>query len=167
MGKTTDLRNELRRVFFPFMKEKGFAAVKGGSPLFMEFRKTDAHRTYLLDIQWDKYQRPRFVINFAHCDNSGVTFAGKHIPAESVLIGQTPVMGRLYQGKRRSLTREGNWFRQDVPILKRLLVLSASYPATQVVEHLMKVIPEVEHYWGSGEVGKHMVVWRSETGSAL
>ncbi len=158
MGKSAELREEVRKSFFPFIKARGFIQEKSGSPLFMSFRKKGEDRTYLVDIHWDKRYHPRFVVEFGHCDNDGVDFGGVHIGAEKVSQGQLQHRGRIYAKRGNKFWSPGDWFRQDVPLLKRLFLFKALYPASEVVEQLRTNFVELETFWQSGQAGPHLDV---------
>ena len=64
MGRTTDLRREMKRRFFPAMIDSGFSVDMRNAPSFVDFRRITPDAIQAFDIQWEKYGRPRFVINF-------------------------------------------------------------------------------------------------------
>jgi hypothetical protein len=66
MGRTTDLRREIKRRFFPVMADKGFSLDMRDAPFFVGFRRMTSEAIYVCDIQWEKYSRPCFVINFGN-----------------------------------------------------------------------------------------------------
>lgn len=157
MGTTTDLRRELKKVFFPLVLERGFVMSNRHAPNFIEFRRQDENGIHVFDIQWEKYGRPRFVINFGTCPLEGITVHGQHFPAAEVSAGWLPENGRLQPGKG---TSSGSWFRQDKPLLQRVLSQERLYPAAQVIADLIKLFPEVESYWSTGAAGPHLRVFK-------
>ena len=158
MGKSTELRQAVRSTFFPLLQERGFVYEKSGSPLFMSFRKIGEHQTYLIDIHWDKYYRPRFVIEFGHCGNEGVEYCGTHISADEVLQGQLQHQGRLYANRGNKFWSRGDWFRQDLPLLKRLILFKAKYPADRIIDQLIQRFYDLEVFWQSGQCSKYLAV---------
>src|SRR5215470_19180326 len=113
MGKTTDLRREIKRRFVPVMTAKGFSLDMRDAPSYVGFRRMTGDAVQVCDIQWEKYGRPRFAINFGTCSPGGVICHGEPIRAEDVTASTTPVFGRLVPGRRHSV---GGWFRQDRPL---------------------------------------------------
>lgn len=153
MESTTSLRNEIKRVFIPYLTEKGFSVDMRGAPQFLIFRRINERAIDVCDIQWEKHGRPRFVVNFAKCGADGVVFRGKHIAPEDFVSFYGICFGRLCPG--RGWTTRG-WFRQDRPVLERLQCWSKFYTPQEVVETLNALFVEVEEFWASGRVGPHI-----------
>lgn len=157
MGKTSELRSEVKRVFFPLVESHGFSIDQRDAPTFITFRRTVGESLHVFDVQWDKYGRPRFVVNFGICPASGLHLSGKDIPPDQVLAGWAPQGGRL---QPRPGASDANWFRQDTPLLARLFSGATLRPAPEVVAQLTQLFPELEAYWSTGTVGKHVRVTR-------
>ncbi len=157
MGKTSELRSEVKRVFFPLAESRGFSIDQRDAPTFTTFRHAIAESLHVFDLQWDKYGRPRSVVNFGICPVSGLHLSGKNIPSDQVLAGWTPQGGRL---QPRAGASEANWFRQDKPLLARLFLGATLRPAPEVVAQLTQLFPELEAYWSTGAVGKHVRLTR-------
>jgi hypothetical protein len=155
MGRTTALRREIKRTFIPYLVAKGFSCDMRGAPAFFTFRKIDSHAVYVCDIQWEKYGRPRFVVNFGMCSPEGVIFYGHHIPPADVEPSHTPESGRLHP-KTRPSYGTGDWFRQDLPLSKRIVSFSRLSDPAEVVAKLIALFGEVEAYWEAGRVGPHL-----------
>jgi hypothetical protein len=135
MGRTTELREAVKRDFVPFLRDKGFTLDMSDAPRCYRFRKIDSDAALECDVQWEKYSSPRFILNFYKRESKG-------------LIAQ----GRLAPSQRPST--EG-WFRQDRPWLVSL-ISSKLYPAERVVAQLIALFAEVEEYWKSGTIGPHI-----------
>lgn len=157
MGATTDLRREIKKAFVPFVQERGFVMSNRHAPNIIEFRRQAASGIHVFDIQWEKYGRPRFVINFGICPTEGITVHGQHFPAAEVATGWLPENGRLQPGRG---TSSRSWFRQDKPLLQRVLSREGLYPAAQVIAGLIQLFPEIERYWSSGAAGPHLRVFK-------
>ena len=152
MSTTTELRRELKDRFYPFLGTRGFKRDRG-SPMWQSFRKATEDDLFLLDIQWDKYHRPRFVINFGQCPAAGVQFRGKHIGPDEVMPSQASRRGRLQPGRGGS-TR--SWFCQDRSLIARILRFPRPRPAADVVDQLITLYSELERFWETGEKSKHV-----------
>ena len=116
MGKTTALRREIKRSFIPYMQGKGFVADLRDMPQVLAFRRITPARIDVCDIQWEKYGRPRFVLNFGSCGPQGVISHGKEIRPADITSWDTPIWGRLRPGRASSVS---GWFRQDRTLLQR------------------------------------------------
>jgi hypothetical protein len=155
MGRTTDLRREIKRRFFPVMADKGFSLDMRHSPFFVCFRRTLPGAIHVCDIQWEKYGRPRFVINFGKCGPAGVICHGEPIRPDDVTASATPLRGRLAPGGHSTV---GGWFRQDRPLIESVLHLSRLRPPAEVITTLLGLFHEVEEWWEDGSVGPHLRV---------
>lgn len=156
MGKTTELRREIKRTFVPFVEARGFKMDQRYAPQFLEFRRIVGDDLQVFDIQWDKTGGRRFVVNFGKCPAAGVVFFGQAIPADGISPAHCASKGRLQPGNGSALR---NWFRQDKPWLKRLLSREPLYPAQSVIEQLIAMFPEIEAYWEQNEIGPHLRVF--------
>jgi hypothetical protein len=141
MGRTTELRQTIKRDFVPFLRDKGFTLDMSDAPLLYSFRKIDSDVVSECNVQWEKYGSPRFILNFFKRGPKGLIASGRLAPSQ-----------------RRTLA---GWFRQDRPWLSRLMLsrlISSSklYPPEQVVAQLIALFGEVEEYWKSGKVGPHI-----------
>lgn len=157
MGTTTELRQEVKLRFVPFMAERGFLLDMRDAPVFFLFRRTIANTIYLCDIQWDKYGKPRFRLLFGQCTPEGVVGAdGKRIPANAMIASWCTPRGLL---KPKSTDGINAWFRQDRPWWQRLFTPRKLYPASGVVDNLITRFAEIESYWKSGQTGPHIMLW--------
>jgi hypothetical protein len=110
-------------------------------------------RIEFVEIQWEKYGRPRFVVSFGHASAKGTICFGENIAPNEVGPGQAPQYCRLHPTGNGSSTR--HWFRQDRPLVSALLARSFLYPADVPVQQLIELFAEVENYFESGIVGQH------------
>src|SRR5882672_3893352 len=152
MGAST-LRHEIRNAFVPFVRSAGFERISRGGSLVVEFRRHAGSVVHVLEVQWEKYGRPRFVINYGTCPSSGFDVHGTHFAPADVCAGWLSDSGRL-QPKRGATT--ASWFRQDYPLLARLRHRTRLRTESDVVAEAIHLFPELEAYWGSGSIGEHM-----------
>ena len=159
MGKTTELRREIKSRFVPYAAERGFSLDERLQPVSTIYRRQGANRIEMFELQWDKYGSARFVINFGMCPVQGLDINGKSTPAEDVLPTWCNETGTL-QPRRGSGTR--SWFRQDSTLLQRLMGAGTLRQPSEVADELLALFPEVERYWVSGTVGPHLKVWKRD-----
>ena len=153
MGRTTPLRREIKRTFIPHLVEKGFSTDMRHAPQFFMFRRISTDAVTACDIQWEKYGRPRFVVNFGQCGPDGVVMRGEHVLPRDILSYHGIVRGQLRPGKGAT---SRNWFRQDRPLLESIIRWSQFYTPQEVVLRLIGLFPEIEEFWASGRVGPHI-----------
>jgi hypothetical protein len=93
-------------------------------------------------------------MNFGKAPADGVVdLFGKHVMPEEIFPSHAPVWGRLAPGRGGSTA---SWFRQDRPLLERLVFLSGLRAPEQVISQLMTLFVEVEEFWASGILGPHL-----------
>jgi hypothetical protein len=157
MGKTTELRREIKARFFPYAAARGFSPDVRLQPTSVIFRRHAGERVEMFELQWDKYGSPRFAINFGTCSINGLDINGNAAPAAEALPTWCNDVGSL-QPRRGSSTR--SWFRQDSTLLRRLAGQPALRDPSEVVDDLVALFPEIERYWATGAVGPHLKIWR-------
>jgi hypothetical protein len=155
MGRTSDLRRELKRTFYPYVTDRGFQIDKSSGPHSIDFRRFGPDHIDVFDIQWEKYGRPRFVVNFGQAPSVGVTHSGESVPPEKILSYMGPQSGRLQPHVGAGT---GSWFRQDYSFLQRIIFRQAVRPAEEVVGELMSLFNELESWFEHGQLGVHMKV---------
>ena len=156
MGPTTALRREIKHRFIPHVVASGFTLDEREAPTFWLFRRQAGPSAQLFSIQWEKYGRPRFRLDFGTCPIEGLDFTGKHVEWSSMHPHWLPDAASLKPG-RAIFSR--SWFRQDRTPILQLFGATALRPAKEVVDELFSLYPEVEAYWASGKVGKHIQQW--------
>ena len=149
MSRTTELRDELKARFYPLLHEKGFTLDKGQGPYCRTFRKIVNDEVYVLELQWDKYHRPRFVINFGASFSKDIEFGGRKIEAVETSPVHLHNQGRLYPRKVRLETTR-SWFCQDRHFLLRWLGFK-NFPASSIVDQAITAFKDLETFWATGE----------------
>jgi hypothetical protein len=137
------LLEEVKRRFYPFVEARGFARVKTRSPQCALFRRKSATRCDSFEIQWDKYWRPYFVLNFG-------PGSGDIGPSSSERSG------RLQRRRGGDLCC---WFSLRRPWRNRLRTWKWNYTPAEVVEELISAFDELETWWSRGEAGPHIYVY--------
>lgn len=158
MGRSTELRREMKNRFYPYVKSIGFTVDLSHGPNSQDFRRIKENEVDVFDIQWEKYGLPRFVINFGKCPKEGVMHLGQPIPAEKVLSYMGSMQGRLRPSGQASETSTRRWFCQDRSFFLRVLLKRPDRPACDVVDELMRLFAELEAWFDTGLVGPHMHV---------
>jgi hypothetical protein len=153
MRTTTALRHALKSKFVPFMLARGFDLDQRNAPQFLEFRRTQGDEMQFVEIQWEKYGRPRFKVTAGFASQKGVICHGKQVEATEVGTGQAPRYVALYPTGNGSSTR--HWFRQDKSLISALVSGNRLYPPEETVEKLILLYQELEDYFCTREPGAH------------
>lgn len=156
MGPTTELRRALKEQFFPHAISCGFVMDNRRQPQLTTFRRRAANGVHIFDVQWEKYGRPRFAVHFGTCPASGLAANGVTLAPEETLATWCSDRGSL-RPRRRAPTHAA--FRQDATFWQRVFGRPRLRNATEVVDELAAVFPELERYWISGDVGPHLKLW--------
>lgn len=156
MGRTTDLRRALKTRFFPYALDRGFVADGRRQPVSTTFRRLAGSSVQIFDVQWEKYGKPRFAVHFGTCPAGGLSVSGTLHPPGEALPTWCPDTGSL---QPRDGTSTRSWFRQDATLLQRLLGRPPLRDPAEVAEEVVALFPELERYWQTGEVGRHMRRW--------
>ncbi len=149
-GRTTALRKSIKEEFIPLLIAKGFAVDNHYAPGTILFRRAAGDTLHICDIQWDKYGKPRFILNI------GETKLRDRQP-ETISTWDCETYLQL---KPKSGASTGNWFRQDRPLLHRLLKKEDLYPVSEVIRMLITLFSEAEEFWDKGLIGSHIQVVR-------
>lgn len=134
----------------PVLLSKGYQgpAEVTGNILVHEYRRATAQGTHVLEIQFEKHQRPRFVINL-YVEPPG----GMESFARS---GGTIMSGRL---KARSGPTTQSWFRADRSWWERMILRRSDTLENEAVELCLSLLPEVESWWSSQSPSPHISSW--------
>lgn len=131
------LREQLSKRFIPHLQSRGFAQAKdsakgnGRSSFpFGTFIREHGAGSDIIEIQFDKHSRPKFIINFS-------------LRSESDLVQSFRLHPR---------PKSAAWFTMRTFFGLR----SAETCARQVVDQLMNLFPEVESWFTDRVVGKHL-----------
>jgi hypothetical protein len=154
MARATALRDAVKKRFYPFVEGKGFAR-GNSSGYFTEFRRVRAEGVHLFDIQWDKYWRPLFVLNFHQGPARGAEGVN-----DANLEGSRfqQHAGRL---QRRRGGRMGCWFGLRRPWIRVLTSGRWSYSPDEVVDELIDAFGELEAWWEDRSEGPHIYILRA------
>lgn len=118
----------------------------------LRFHRPAAAVVHLLEIQWDRHDRPRYVVNYATCPADGLRVGERHFAPDAVSAGWLPDSGRL---QPRPGPTSAAWFRGDAAWPLRLLGRRGPDPDA-VVDATVRLLPELWRYWREGRPGPHM-----------
>jgi hypothetical protein len=150
LSKSTPYREALVSQFYPFVSGKGFVRGKANA-LFVPFHRICDSKIHWFEIQWDKYHRPFFVLNFGEITNDQSMKLERMLSDRDVM----EVAGRLQRSKGGGLS---NWFQARKPWKESLLSMSLSYTPDDVVEQLILSFSELEEWWNTKREGPHIYV---------
>jgi hypothetical protein len=156
-SRASALRDAMKERFYPFADRQGFVREKAAHSLFTAFRRQRNGKVQLFDIQWEKYHRPYFVLNFGEAPVGDLAVNGTLIAAENVRAADCPLGGRLQRRRGGSL---GCWFRLRKPMGAVLLSGVVNYRAEQVADEVIEAFQELEAWWESKVVGPHVHVFQ-------
>lgn len=145
MNQTALLREAIKAQFYPFAEARGFVRGKGAS-LYMPFSRQAGERTEFFEIQWEKYGRPCFVLNF-----------GEHLGPMPFNFREAEHIGRLQRWRGGSLRC---WFQLRKPWLESLRTLQWAYTPEEVAVQLITHFAELEAWWQTRTAGRHVYIWR-------
>ncbi len=95
----------------------------------------------MFEIQWDKYWKPYFVINFGNGES---------------IDEQINYEGRLQRSRGGS---QLCWFGTRRPWLSRFATGKWKYTPEEVVTELIVAFDELESWWAEGTEGPHIDRW--------
>ena len=159
MGRATALREAMKARFYPLALKHGFVRGKATS-MVTPFRRVRGSVIHVFDIQWEKYGRPCFVINFGEAPSDGIDFGGEKVPPEKLEPVHCSVKGRLQRWRGASLR---SWFQLSKPWSETVLTLRWSYAPEEVAAQAVECFSELETWWDSKQEGPHVHIW-SRTG---
>ena len=142
------LREELSTRFVPLLRQRGFEgpARLAGNAVSHDFRRKAATGVQVLSIQFEKYQRPRCVLNLWVEPSEGIE--------EVLRRGGTVVQGRV-TARPGSSTRD--WFRADRPLWQRLLG-NTSTREREAVSEVVALLDELDRFWESQAASPHVLI---------
>jgi len=153
MGITTSLRQALKRILYPHVREVGFTVDTADQPQSTTFRRITGDVLDVFDIQWDDHAKPRFVINFAQATSPQTDPYGNVIPLEKLRAYQCEERLRLQRRRGGSF---GCWFQLRRPLVEQLVTFKRENNADEVVLQVIEYFPEMEAWWRTREVGPHV-----------
>jgi len=150
-SKRAFLRDELSRRFIPYLRSSGFEedqhiSKANGRSTFPFGALTRKHGTVsdIIKIQFDKYKRPKFIINFRKDP--------PELLKERPFASGTGTVKETEAFRLHPRPRSSGWFTMRTFFGLR----SPEASAKKVVDRLVSVFPEVESWFKDGTVGEHL-----------
>jgi hypothetical protein len=156
MGTTTALRREMKSRFIPHVEQQGFKLDERQAPIVWIFRREVGMTAQLFSVEWEKYGRPRFRLDFGTCPIEGLSLRGQHFDWPDIHPHWLPNAATLRPG---SGFLAGTWFRQDRAVLRKLLSSGTLRSPSEVVDELLSAYPHIQSYWSGGSAGNHIRRW--------
>lgn len=156
MAKAKSIRDALRSTFYPHATKLGFEIDKRWQPQFVVFRRLAADKVDIFDIQWDKYHRPKFVINFSEAPLDRVEFGGKFIDTKDLMVAHCGTFHRLVRDQNKFFYR---WFQLRRPLIEQVLKLKRNYEPDEIATQVIDRFSEVEKWWEKKIIGKHVQIF--------
>jgi hypothetical protein len=152
VSRSSALRQAIEEKFYPFAQGRGFIRGKASS-MFTPFHRLRGPTVQVFDIQWEKYGRPCFVVNFGEAPSGGAVFDGQLVPADKLQPAQCRLNGRLQRWRGGSLR---TWFQLSKPWSETLRTLRWTYTPDEVVAQLIRSFAELEAWWETKHAGRHV-----------
>ena len=145
-SKRAFLREELSKRFIPYLRSKGFERAKDSAKAdgrsafpFGAFIQTHGTASDIIEIQFDKYSRPKFTINFQKDPPEFIRFGTVNCKwAEAFTLHPRP--------------KSSGWFSMRTFFGLR----SPETCAKEVVDRLMNLFPEVESWFKDRTMEEHL-----------
>jgi hypothetical protein len=142
-SKAQELRSAVEQLLVPYVTSRGFEAdtreIYKPDPhrhLFKRFLRKNGDKLELLDIQFEKHGRPKFVLNFGVVPPEGVHYYGHLYTQQNAGVAALPVWGRLCMRRPWGL----RWF--GFPFVKVPLLRNPS--ADEVAREAIQTFSQVE-----------------------
>lgn len=147
-----DLRTRLTNVFIqkgffvaPLPPEESNSELKMAFPLG-RLKRLRGEDLDIIEFQFDKHGRPRFVINFGTVPRGGVSLPwGGYLDRDEADVSSFFDAYRLFSSPLRS-----GWFAPG------WLSTKSDQTVRRLVDKAIRLSGEVNHWFESGTVGKHM-----------
>jgi hypothetical protein len=144
------LRTAIKGRFYPFATDQGFIRGRSTS-LFTPFQRKGIEKLHCFEVQWDKYNGPRFILNFSEIPLNIVTNKTTHqaLPTRET----AEKTGRLQRSKGGYMSC---WFQLRKPLMKQLATWERDYSPNEVIDELIAAFAELDAWWETGSEGKHI-----------
>lgn len=148
------LRDFAKSRFSEFLKELGFER-NGDSLISYQYRRRLEQRHDIVEIQFDKYKRPRFILNFGKVPAQGIIDSyGRFVKADKTRISQLVKQGRLYAYPKFTFLE--NWFG-----VSWITIWPPEKAAEKQIEKLIRLFPHVDHWFNTDAIrSSNVYIWK-------
>jgi hypothetical protein len=147
---TVLLKRAIAKDFADYLIWLGFRPEKENRGI-LPFRRSGSERDDLVEVQFDKYNRPKFVINFGVAPSHGIIDAyGRFLPTAKVQVAHLVHNGRLHRWPYSVA-----WFRPNTFMGLR----SPESSVKRELAHLIHVFQQVEHWFKTGKSGPNIWIY--------
>lgn len=153
MPSTKELRKALKSIFYPHAQSLGFEVDPRRQPQFVDFRRFESNVIHVFDIQWDKYHRPKFVLNFSEAPLGDVEFGDRQIQPKDICTAHCGSFNRLQRSRGGGLS---NWFQTRRPLLEQVTSFKRNYEPEEVAAQVVLYFDEIEDWWSEKSIGPHI-----------
>lgn len=101
-----------------------------------------------IELQFDKYERPRFVFNFGRVPPTGVRWPWVQLSQDDTFASDLPDSFRLYSRERSIRWFATGWWPVPPSFQRR---------AERTAAHAVRLLPEIESWFETGKIGPHVV----------
>ncbi len=121
---------------------------------FYPYRRSGEERDEIIEVQFDKHNRPKFVLNFGVVPANGIIDAyGRFVSRKNVQIAHLVQHGRLY-----SLPYSMFWFSPNALFGFR----TTKYSVEKAVAHLIHLFWQVERWFEIGELNPNIRLYTNQ-----
>ena len=148
------MRSLIRSQFLRYLEGHGFEEDDGREQIF-GYRRRLADRHDLVEVQFDRGHRPKFILNFGKVDGNGLIDAyGRHVEAENTKIFLLVEQGRLNAFSKPEFLE--HWFGP-----RWWSVGSTEVMAMAAVQRLIQLFPQVDNWLVDGRLGPNLRIRHS------
>lgn len=146
------LRKAVKELLIPYIYSRGFQddtrGISKSANLFNAFVRWNGNTLELLNVQYDKHGRAKFVLNFGVVPPEGVEYCGYHYGQQDAIVGGLPQQARLYY------RRPWCWF--GFPLIRIPLLRNPS--AEDIANRAIRLFPQIEAWLKDGVKGPNIGV---------
>lgn len=123
-------------------------SAKDSSGLVYFFQRVLSDRREILEVKFDKYDKPRFFLEFGSVSHEGLVDSyGRHIEPQNVRCYMLPNSARLFRHKLLHLT---TWFRISVV---QFMLADVDFAARREIRQVVRRFNQVEDWLAQEKTG--------------
>lgn len=153
---TRALRLAIKSDFARFLAERGFERYRAtdSSGLDYFFRRRVGEKWQLLQVQFDRYQRSKFVLEFGQFHAGRLIDPyGRHVRDEDARCFHLAQRARLYRWRKLLFW---SWFGVTAVSAR---IIGRDHAIMKEIRRLEELFPQVEHWLEHGAIGPNVSVF--------